>query len=37
VRMPSDFSFEAATAVKPSISEIGYVMILNLKKVLQAN
>src|ERR1700682_4843481 len=28
VRIPSDFSFEAAKAVKPSISEIGYVMIL---------
>src|SRR5450631_4642347 len=31
VRIPSDFSFEAAKAVKPSISEIGYVMILNVK------
>jgi hypothetical protein len=34
VRMPSDFSFEAENAVKPSISEIGYVMVLNMKKVL---
>src|SRR5512135_1924410 len=32
VRMPSDLSFEAAKAGKPSISEIGYVMVLNLKK-----
>src|SRR6266581_2372065 len=32
VRMPSDFSLEAAKAVKPSISEIGYVMILNSKR-----
>src|ERR1700733_3797835 len=32
VRMPTDFSFEAVKAVKPSISEIGYVMILNMKK-----
>jgi hypothetical protein len=32
--MPSDFSFEAVKAVKPSISEIGYVMILDMKKVL---
>src|SRR5437879_11733337 len=32
VRMPSDFSFEAEKADRPSISEIGYVMILNMKK-----
>jgi len=35
--MPSDFSFDAEKADRPSISEIGYVMILNMKKVLQAN
>jgi hypothetical protein len=35
--MPSDFSFEAAKAGRPSMSEIGYVMILDMKKVLQAN
>src|SRR3981081_1902627 len=34
VRMPSDFSFEAEKGLRPSISEIGYVMILNLKKAL---
>src|SRR3979411_476550 len=32
VRMPSVFSLEAAKDGKPSISEIGYVMILNMKK-----
>src|SRR2546423_12676897 len=31
VRMPSDFSLEAANDGKPSISEIGYVMILDVK------
>src|ERR1700704_37334 len=34
VRMPSDFSLEAENALKPSISEIGYVMILNMKAAL---
>src|SRR3984893_6830309 len=32
VRMPSDFSLEAAKDGKPSISEIGYVMVLDMKK-----
>src|SRR4030088_2569131 len=32
VRMPSVFSLEAAKDGKPSISEIGYVMMLNMKK-----
>src|SRR6476646_20076 len=32
VRIPSDFSLEAAKDGKPSISEIGYVMVLNIKK-----
>jgi len=32
--MPSDFSFEAVKADRPSISEIGYVMMLDMKKVL---
>src|SRR5438876_66301 len=31
VRMPSDFSLEAAKDGRPSISEIGYVMTLNMK------
>ena len=30
VRMPSDLSFEAAKAGRPSISEMGYVMILDI-------
>src|SRR4030081_903643 len=30
--MPTDFSLEAAKAGNPSISEIGYVMILNMQK-----
>jgi hypothetical protein len=30
--MPTDLSFEAAKDGKPSISEIGYVMVLDLKK-----
>src|SRR5471032_2206776 len=34
VRMPSDFSFEAVKADRPSISEIGYVMVLNMKRSL---
>jgi hypothetical protein len=35
VRMPSDFSFDAVKAERPSISEIGYVMILDVQyKVL---
>jgi hypothetical protein len=34
VRMPSDFSFEAEKALRPSISVIGYVMVLDMKKVL---
>jgi hypothetical protein len=34
VRIPIDFSFEAEKVVRPSISEIGYVMILDMKKVL---
>src|SRR5260370_1102611 len=32
VRMPSDFSLEAAKDGRPSISEIGYVMVLDMKK-----
>src|SRR5690348_569296 len=32
VRMPCDFSLEAEKALMPSISEIGYVMVLNMKK-----
>jgi hypothetical protein len=28
---------EAEKALMPSISEIGYVMVLDMKKVLQAN
>src|SRR5579864_4621748 len=32
VRMPSDFSLEAEKALMPSISEIGYVMMLNIKE-----
>jgi hypothetical protein len=32
--MPSDFSLEAAKDGKPSISEIGYVMVLDMQKVL---
>jgi hypothetical protein len=32
--MPSDFSLEAAKAGRPSISEMGYVMVLDIKKVL---
>src|SRR3974377_1904225 len=32
VRMPSDLSLEAEKAVMPSISEIGYVMLLDMKK-----
>src|SRR6202050_4733754 len=31
VRMPSDLSFEAAKDGRPSISEIGYVMVLDIK------
>jgi hypothetical protein len=34
VRMPTDFSFEAVKAVRPSISEIGYVMVLDMKGAL---
>src|SRR5260370_29107073 len=34
VRMPSDFSLEAAKDGRPSISEIGYVMTLNMKCAL---
>src|SRR6266568_4448046 len=34
VRMPSDFSLEAAKDGRPSISEIGYVMTLNMKDAL---
>jgi hypothetical protein len=34
VRMPSDFSLEAAKDGRPSISEIGYVMTLNMKAAL---
>jgi hypothetical protein len=30
--MPSDFSLEAAKDGRPSISEIGYVMVLDMKK-----
>jgi len=38
VRMPSDLSLEAEKTVMPSISEIGYVMVLGMEmKVLQAN
>src|ERR1700674_3990631 len=32
VRMPTDFSLEAAKDGRPSISEIGYVMVLDMKK-----
>jgi hypothetical protein len=32
--MPRDFSLSAAKDGRPSISEIGYVMILDMKKVL---
>src|SRR3954451_8208696 len=32
VRMPSNFSLEAQKAVRPSISVIGYVMVLDMKK-----
>src|ERR1700742_987310 len=32
VRMPSALSLEAANDGKPSISEIGYVMMLNMKE-----
>src|SRR5947207_16007971 len=34
VRMPSDFSLEAAKDGRPSISEIGYVMTFNMKAAL---
>jgi hypothetical protein len=34
VRMPTDFSFAAAKVGKPSISESGYVMVLDLKGAL---
>src|ERR1700688_1238762 len=34
VRMPTDFSVAAAKNGRPSISEIGYVMVLDMKKVL---
>ena len=37
VRIPCAFNLLAAKAGRPSISEIGYVMILNMKCVAQAN
>jgi hypothetical protein len=35
VRMPCDFSLEVKKAVMPSSSEMEYVMILDIGKVLQ--
>src|SRR5271168_1560973 len=35
VRMPSDFNFDAAKDGKPSISEMGYVMVLDMKRCLR--
>src|ERR1700730_13197809 len=35
VRIPSAFSLDAVKAVRPSISEMGYVMMLDIKKVLK--
>jgi hypothetical protein len=32
--MPSDLSLEAEKAVMPSISEIGYVIVFDVRKVL---
>src|SRR5882724_4045583 len=35
VRMPTDLSLEAQKADMPSISEIGYVMVLDIKRCLR--